>query len=141
MSIASGATLIAGSGIILANNPSGPTDFIGHGGFHLSAHTGTTFMTYLRSASGSRIWNGGFIAGELLDPLTFIASGSYVIDLQAPLSYFTIDRIGRVGADTLGVGIDLSQDVTLTFTGLTANTDYLILTSEDGISWRKQHES
>lgn len=37
--------------------------------------------------------------------------------------------------------MDLSQDVTLTFTGLTATTDYLILTSEDGIHWRKQQES
>jgi len=46
-----------------------------------------------------------------------------------------IEKIIKVGADTLGVQMNLNQSVNINISGMTANTPYTILRSEDGITW------
>jgi hypothetical protein len=85
-----------------------------------------------------RIWNGGFIIGEIFNPSVFIASGSYIYDMDVPLSYVTVNAVGRVGPDTLGTSMQLSKPVKISFKGLNPDTGYTILSSVDGINWRRQ---
>jgi hypothetical protein len=46
-----------------------------------------------------------------------------------------IEKIIKLGADTLGVQMNLNQPVTLNISGMLSNTPYSILRSEDGINW------
>lgn len=48
----------SGSGIILASNPSGMTQFAPQEGVSMRAYTGDTFITTLTSSGLTRVWNG-----------------------------------------------------------------------------------
>jgi hypothetical protein len=75
--------------------------------------------------------------GEKMDAPGFIPSEAYLKEDNMPLKNFQISNTIRIGSDVLGVGMNLSQDVTLTITGARSNTQYYIFTSEDGIEWER----
>lgn len=52
-----------------------------------------------------------------------------------------VAKIVKVGADVLGVGMELDRNVTLSFSGLAPSSEFRILRSEDGISWIDQSVS
>jgi uncharacterized protein (DUF1800 family) len=136
--ITSTGVTIAGSGIILANTASGKTTFAGRGGVKMQADTGATYITELHTTStGTIVWNGGFVIGEDMDPSTFLPTNAKVTDMGLGLENFQVEKVIRVGSDTLGVGMNLSRPVTLTLTGVTPSKGYLLLTSEDGINWSR----
>jgi hypothetical protein len=92
----------------------------------------------LNILTGSILWNGGFILGETLNPVDFIPTDAKQFDDSILLSNFTIDRLIRIGSDTLGIDIILNQPVTLTMSGFVPNTGYLVMSSSDGYGWRNE---
>lgn len=46
-----------------------------------------------------------------------------------------IEKIIKVGADTLGIQMNLNKSVILNISGITSNIPYTILRSENGINW------
>ncbi len=129
-------TALSGSGLILStiagSGSTGVTTIVGTGGVQVQTSSGTTAVTSVVSASGSIRWHGGYILGELIDPSVFVSEKATLSG--ASLSAMNIEKIARVGADTLGVGMRLSQNVTLSFPVNTV-TPYRILSSEDGLNW------
>lgn len=132
-----GATLLAGTGIIIANNASGATARItARDGITIETGTGLTAITSLTSSSGSLAWSGGFILGEAVTPSNFLARGATIVGS----GILTADRIARmikIGADVLGVGMRLNKSVSIEVGGLTASTRYDLVSSEDGIAWTR----
>lgn len=49
-----------------------------------------------------------------------------------------VAKIVKVGADTLGVGMELDRSVVLSFAGVAPSAEFRILRSEDGINWIDQ---
>jgi hypothetical protein len=47
-----------------------------------------------------------------------------------------IEKIVKVGADTLGIQMNLNKDVVLSISGMTSSLPYTILQSEDGLAWK-----
>lgn len=68
----------------------------------------------------------------------FIPEEAYLMEDNLLLKDFTTSNTIRIGADVIGIGMQLSQPVQITITGATANTDYYVFTSEDGIAWKRQ---
>lgn len=54
------------------------------------------------------------------------------------LSNFTVNRLIRVGSDTLGIDILLNNSVSMTLTGFTPSTGYIVMSSTDGYGWRNE---
>lgn len=124
-----------GTSIVLANNGTGTTSTItARDGITLTMGSGTTRVDSLSSTSGSTVWNGGFILGEAIDKNFFLSSGS-LTNTGVPLSSLNIEKIIKVGADTLGVQMNLNQSVTLNVSGMVSTLPYTILRSEDGVVW------
>lgn len=46
-----------------------------------------------------------------------------------------VEKIIKVGADTLGIRMRLNQPVTINVSGMTSTLPYAILRSEDGMVW------
>ena len=108
--------LSGNTSITLANNGTGTTSTItARDGVSIMLGTGATRVDSLASASGSVTWNGGFILGQAIDKNFFISSGS-VTNTGLALSGANIEKIIKVGADTLGVQMNLNQNVTLSVT-------------------------
>lgn len=127
--------LTGSASITLVNNGTGTTSIIAaRDGITLRMGTGTTRVDSLGSASGSVTWNGGFILGEAIDKNFFLSSGS-LTDTGVLLSGLNIEKIIKVGADTLGVRLNLNQNVTLGVSGMASSLPYTILRSEDGMVW------
>lgn len=84
--------------------------------------------------SGTSTWNGGFVLGDLIDPRTFISESAKITSDGAVLSAMNIEKIIKIGADTLGVGMELNKPITVTVPA-TANKEYRVITSEDGLNW------
>lgn len=59
--------------------------------------------------------------------------------MNASLSQFQVEKIVRIGADRLGVGMTLNQPVEIEIAGMQSGKNYMIISSEDGIRW-SQHE-
>ncbi len=112
--VLSGTLPLSGNtSITLANNGTGTTSTItARDGVSIMLGTGTTRVDSLASVSGSVTWNGGFILGEAIDKNFFVSSGS-VTNTGLTLSGANIEKIIKVGADTLGVQMNLNQNVTL----------------------------
>ncbi len=105
--------LSGNTSITLANNGTGSTStMIARNGITLTMGTGVTRVESLTSTSGSIVWNGGFILGETVDKTSFLSSGS-ITNTGASVSNMNIEKIIKVGADTLGVQINLNQPVVL----------------------------
>ncbi|MFA6091264.1 MAG: hypothetical protein WC774_05845, partial [Candidatus Gracilibacteria bacterium] len=132
----SGTLALSGNtSIILANNGTGNTSTItARDGISIDTGTGTTPIASIASSSGSVIWNGGYILGEAIDKNSFL-SFLALSDTGVLLSTMNIEKIIKLGADTLGVQMNLNQPVTLNISGMLSNTPYSILRSEDGINW------
>jgi hypothetical protein len=71
----------------------------------------------------------------------FIPEEATLVDDNVPLSNFSLSNTVRFGSDVLGVGMQLSQPVEVTIGGATANTDYYVLTSDDGYAWTRHTQS
>ncbi len=110
----SGSLSLSGStSILLANNSTGSTSStVARNGISLTMGTGVTRVESLVSSSGALIWNGGFILGEMVDTGSFIGSGA-ITHTGALVSNMNIEKIIKVGADTLGVQMNLNQPVVL----------------------------
>ncbi len=54
------------------------------------------------------------------------------------LSNFTVNRLIRVGSDTLGIDILLNKPVSMTLTGFAPSTGYIVMSSTDGYGWRNE---
>ncbi len=91
--------------------------------------------------TGSVLWNGGFILGETLNPVEFIPKEAMQFDDTILLSNFTINRLIRIGSDTLGIDMRLNKSVSLSLTGFIPNTGYLIMSSADGYDWKNEFSS
>lgn len=114
------------------------TQFAPQDGVSLRAYTGTTLITSLSSSGVTRVWNGGFIIGEKMTSPGFLPKNAYLIEDNLLLKDFSTSNTVRIGADVLGIGMQLSQPVEVTITGATANTLYYVFTSEDGVAWKRQ---
>jgi len=75
--------------------------------------------------------------GEKMNAPGFIPSEAYLKEDNISLKNFQTSNTIRIGSDVLGVGMNLSQDVTITLTGAQSNTQYYIFTSEDGVEWER----
>lgn len=93
-----------------------------------------TAVTSVATQSGTSVWNGGFVLGDLIDPAQFISKDAKIASDGTLLSNMNIEQIAKVGADTLGVGMSLNQPVTLSIPA-TPNKVYRVITSEDGLNW------
>lgn len=112
--VLSGTLPLSGNtSITLANNGTGATStIVARDGVTLTMGTGTTRIDSLTSVSGSVTWNGGYILGEAIDKNSFLSSGA-LTNTGLSLSGMNIEKIIKVGADTLGVQLNLNQNVTL----------------------------
>lgn len=127
--------LSGNTAITLASNGTGTTSTIpARDGITVSYGTGVTRVDSLSSASGSVVWNGGYILGEAVRPDFFLSSGA-LTSTGIPLSGMNVEKIVKVGADTLGVQMNLNQDITIGVPGLTSTRPYTVLRSEDGMNW------
>lgn len=135
----SGSTLLSGSGIILSKNATGTILYSKGKGITMRTGTGgDTFVSEVHSASGVIKWNGTFLLGEDMDATTFLSQKAKITDLGLHLSDFPIERIVRMGSDTLGVGMTLTRPVTVSIEKMTPHGSYTILTSIDGLDWHRQ---
>lgn len=50
------------------------------------------------------------------------------------VSTMNIEKMVKIGADTLGVGMELNRPITVSVPA-TANQQYRVITSEDGLNW------
>jgi hypothetical protein len=130
-------TILAGSGIILSNSATGITKFNGRGWVSMETQTGATYIVSLDSATGTMNWNGGFIIGEDIATGTFLPTYATVTDMGLDLKEFHVDKLVRIWSDVLGIGMQLSQPVSISFTWISPDTTYTLLTSEDGIHWSR----
>lgn len=132
-----GTLPLTGSGIILSNNGTGSTSrIVASGGVAIETGTGLTAVTSLVSSSGTITYNGGFILGESVPLNAFVPSYATITGSGA----FPLDRMQKlvkVGADMLGVGMRLNQGVTLEVSGLPVSQTLDVVSSEDGIAWAK----
>lgn len=126
-------SLLSGSGIILENSLTGKT--LALTGMNLHLASGSTQVTELTSSSGNLIWNGGFILGERMNRDYFIPSNARIISDGTPVQKERVRSLMKIGADKLGVGMKLNQNVEIEFTNIEPNTGYRAITSEDGIHW------
>jgi len=135
-SIISGNIALTGTtAITLADNGTGTTSTItARDGITIHFGTGMTQVDSIASSSGSITWNGGFILGETVDKNFFLSSDS-ITNTGVLLSGMNIEKVIKVGADTLGVQMNLNQDVTLSVSGMVSSRPYTILRSEDGMIW------
>lgn len=128
-----GEVTLAGSGITLYDSGSGATTrtFTGRGGVEWSTGTGFTGVSALFGTGLT--WQGGFTLGEGYTGTGFFGTGSLSAgSLAIPAS--AVSRVAKIGADTPGVGLRLTQSVRVTLSG-SPSTSYRVYRSEDGRSW------
>lgn len=132
---------LPGNGLLITDSGTGAgVSVTSLGGVTLSTQTGATHVRAL-TASGTLTWNGGFILGETVNPATFLSDKAMAMSGSTALRSMNVAKIVKVGADTLGVGMELDQSVVLSFTGVAPSSEFRILRSEDGISWIDQSGS
>lgn len=102
----------------------------------ISFNTGITQATAIISLTGSIVWNGGFVLGEILNPSTFLPKEAIQLDDGVSLSNFTTVRLIHIGTDVLGLDVELNQPIVLTQSGFIPNAGYLIMSSIDGYNWK-----
>ncbi len=95
--------------------------------------TGETSISTLQW-SGDVIWNGWFLLPKEIEKQYFLTKKA--LYQWTALSYFYIDKILKIWADTLWVGMKLNQKVGISFPVNDTTKEYRILRSEDGISWQ-----
>lgn len=106
-------SLTGRTSITLANNGTGATStVIARDGVSMIMGTGTTRVDSIASSSGTINWNGGFILGESIPKESFLSSLS-LAGTGVPLTSMNVEKIIKVGADTLGVQMNLNKPVTI----------------------------
>lgn len=110
------------------------------GGVTLTTQTGATNVVAL-TASGTQVWNGGFVLGENVDPSRFLSDRAVTSSGGTTLRSMNVAKIVKIGADTLGVGMELDRSVVVSFSGMAPSSEFRILRSEDGINWVDQSNS
>jgi hypothetical protein len=96
--------------------------------------TGLTAVQKVQSSSGTTTWNGGFVLGDVADLGTFVSDGAKMTNDGTSISTMSIEKMVKIGADTLGVGMELNRPITVSVP-VTANKQYRVITSEDGLNW------
>lgn len=76
--------------------------------------------------------------GEEVDAGRFLSDRAVTVSDSAKLRSLNVAKIVKVGADTLGVGMELDRSVVLSFTGVAPSSEFRVLRSEDGIRWVDQ---
>ncbi len=136
--VVTGSTLLTNGGIILARAQSGVISYSRGDGITMRTMTGNTRVTHVFTSTGSMRWGGAFLLGESVDTGSFLSPFSRLVDMNASLSQFQVEKIVRIGADRLGVGMTLNQPVEIEIAGMQSGKNYMIISSEDGINW-SQH--
>lgn len=138
----SGATALAGSGILLA-------DTTGTGGnararvspepgIQVRFGSGKTWVPSLFTDTGSTstpLWWGGFVPGKTIPINQIIGSGAKTDD-GINMNTLNVTKVVKIGADTPGVGMRLSQEVQMDIQA--GNGLYEVYSSEDGLTWYKE---
>ena len=65
----------------------------------------------------------------------FIPSNARIISDGTPVQKERVRSLMKIGADKLGVGMRLNQNIEIEFTNIENGTSYRAITSEDGIHW------
>lgn len=73
--------------------------------------------------------------GEPINRDYFIPSNARIISDGTPVIRERVTGLTKIGADKLGVGMRLSQNVGIEFKNIEAHVAYRAITSEDGIHW------
>ncbi len=132
---------VPGSGILIADSGTGAgLSVTSSGGITLTTQTGATNVVAL-TASGTLTWNGGFVLGENVDPSRFLSDRAVTSSGGTMLRSMNVAKIVKIGADTLGVGMELDRSVVVSFSGMAPSSEFRILRSEDGINWVDQMNS
>lgn len=111
-----GTYTLAGSGMILASG-STATQFATQDNITITAHTGTTYVTTITDTQSGRTWNGAFIIGESMDTPEFLPSTA-TLSGSIPLSELDIHRIFRIGPDSIGMKMHLTDTVEINVGGV-----------------------
>lgn len=101
-------------------------------GIVMSFWTGLTTISKLSTPTPTT-WNGWFLIPKEVNKDTFLTELSTFSGTT--LKNYYVDSIVKVGADVLWVGMELSQNVTLSIPVKNTSKKYRILRSEDGINW------
>ncbi|MDQ1343807.1 MAG: hypothetical protein QG650_527 [Patescibacteria group bacterium] len=129
------------SGMLLADSGTGAGVTVDTAGaVRIQTQTGATYVRAL-TASGTLTWNGGFVLGETVDPSLFLSERALAMSGNTALRSMNVAKIIKVGADVLGIGMELDRSVTLSFAGLAPSSEFRILRSEDGVAWVDQRPS
>lgn len=132
---------VPGSGILIADSGTGAgLSVTSSGGITLTTQTGATNVVAL-TASGTLTWNGGFVLGENVDPSRFLSDRAVTSSGSTSLRSMNVAKIVKIGADTLGVGMELDRNVVVSFSDMAPSSEFRILRSEDGINWVDQSNS
>ncbi|MDD5213258.1 MAG: DUF1800 family protein [Candidatus Gracilibacteria bacterium] len=93
-----------------------------------------TGATYIDRLSGSGTWNGRFVLGDILDKNIIFSSGA-TTNSGEKLRDLTVDKLIKIGADTIGVGLKLDRNINVEVSGLKTSTNYRVVSSEDLQNW------
>lgn len=92
-------TVLSGTGIVLSNTTgtgaSGITLRSAHG-VEITTGTGLTAVQRISTQSGAATWNGGFVLGDSVDPVTFVSQDAKMSVGGALLSAMNIEKIVKV---------------------------------------------
>ncbi len=72
--------------------------------------------------------------GDSIDPSRFVSQDAKLVSDGTPLSDINVSKIVKIGADVLGVRMDLNRPVRISISA-NPQTEYRVLASEDGLSW------
>lgn len=97
-----------------------------------------TYISDLTTWSGITTWNGTFVIPQLINKGFFITENSEYNSQK--LSQLKIEKLIKVWADKLWVGMKLNRNVTIQVPWLDTTKSYGIIYSEDGETWER-HET
>lgn len=96
-----------------------------------------TFIEELTSTSTWSVWNWGFTIPKEINKNFFFSSNSKFNNQE--LNKLKVERLIKVWADTLWIGMKLNKDVILRIPWINNSKNYGVLSSEDGVNWNREN--
>jgi uncharacterized protein (DUF1501 family)/uncharacterized protein (DUF1800 family) len=100
---------------------------------NITLNTGTGTVVNALVTNTWTTWDGTFYLPSDIPVWDFISEDSKLWTKK--LKNFRIDKLIKVGADTLWVGMNLNKPVQINIPWISASKNYVILFSEDGNTW------